>query len=164
MADPVVADSGPLIAFGHLDRFDLFPDVLGQVLVPASVIQECLQKPARSDAVCIQLAIVKGWLVVDASNPNFLISLPCSLGEGECAAITLATKLGCPVLLDDKLARRAAQLVGVKVVGSVGVLLKAKQLGKIEQVATMLELLQSKGYHLSPDLIEQSLCVAGEQQ
>ncbi len=163
MADMVVADAGPLIAFGHLNGFDLFPEVLGRVLVPEQVIQECLQKPDRPDAVCIQLAVEKEWLTVEQCDSHFLDSLPPSLGEGESAAITLAIKQHCPVLMDDKLARQAAKFVGLSIVGTVGVLLKAKQIGRLEHVAPALELLRSKDYYLSPLLIEKVLLLAGEQ-
>ncbi|MEE8343030.1 MAG: DUF3368 domain-containing protein [Gammaproteobacteria bacterium] len=159
----VVADAGPLIAFGHLKGFDLFPDVLGRVLVPEQVLAECLRNPARPDALHIQSAIDKRWLTVERCDSDFLESLPPSLGEGECAAITLAMRQGCPVLMDDKLARRAAKLVGLKVVGTAGVLLKAKQIGRLSQVEPSLKILQSRGYHLSPVLIEEVLSLAGEK-
>jgi len=163
LADMVVADAGPLIAFGHLDGFDLFPDVLGQVLVPEQVIQECIQKPDRPDTIRIQMAVEKGWLTVESCDSHSLVSLPPSLGEGEAAAITLALKQHCPVLMDDKLARQAAKLVGLSVVGTVGVLLKAKQIGRLKQIASVLELLRSKDYYLSHLLVEKALLLAGEQ-
>lgn len=70
---------------------------------------------------------------------------------------------GCPVLMDDKLARRAAKLVGLKIVGTAGVLLKAKQIGRLSRVKPSLELLQSRGYRLSPVLMEEVLSLAGEK-
>lgn len=164
MADRVVADAGPLIAFGHLNGFDLFPEILGRVLVPEQVMRECLYNPDHPDAESIQSAIDKQWLTVVQCNSEYLGALPPSLGEGECAAITLATQQGCPILVDDKLARSAARQVGLRIVGTLGMLLKAKKIGRLTELETALVLLQSRGYRLSADLIEEVLILAGEKQ
>ncbi|VAW82993.1 hypothetical protein MNBD_GAMMA13-1244 [hydrothermal vent metagenome] len=55
--------------------------------------------------------------------------------------------------MDDKLARRAASHLGLQVIGTGGVLTKARQMGRIPAVAPLLERLRAKGYHLSPGLI-----------
>lgn len=75
MADMVVVDAGPLITCGNLNGFDLFPDVLGQVLVPEQVLHECLRDHARPDALHIQSAIEKRWLTVERCDSDFLESL-----------------------------------------------------------------------------------------
>jgi predicted nucleic acid-binding protein len=45
------------------------------------------------------------------------VDWPPGLGAGEQAAIRLAQQLGCQVLMDDKLARRAAASAGLSVIG-----------------------------------------------
>lgn len=163
MAKVVVADAGPLIAFAHLELFSLFPSVLGTVLVPDAVLRECLHVPTRPDAVAIQSAIEAGWLQVkDCHDPPYN-DLPPSLGDGERAAIGMARELDCPVLINDKLARRVAGSVGLQVIGTGGVLIKAKRAGKITTVASLLDTLQTCGYHLAPDLITRILQLSGEQ-
>ena len=42
MAKPVVADAGPLIAFGRIGKLDLLSQVLGRILMPKAVVDECL--------------------------------------------------------------------------------------------------------------------------
>ena len=42
MGRTVVADAGPLIAFARLDLLALLPEMLGTLLVPEVVLNECL--------------------------------------------------------------------------------------------------------------------------
>ncbi len=162
MAETVVADAGPLIAFAHLDLLSLLPEILGRVIVPDIVLQECLHIPSRLDAMMIKSAADGGVLTVQASNETSLEGLSSSLGAGEQSAISIALALGCAVLMDDKLARRAASHLGLRVIGTGGVLIKARKMDRIPEVAPLLEQLRAKGYHLSPGLIASILQHTGE--
>ena len=48
MGKSVVADAGPLIAFGRIEKRELLPQVLGEVFVPHTVATECLTEYLRS--------------------------------------------------------------------------------------------------------------------
>jgi len=158
----IVADTGPLIAFAHLDIYSILPSILGTIIVPRVVLAECLFVPSRPDAVVIQSAVDNGQLKIDDGINVVDTELSPSLGNGEQAAIQWAKELKCPVLLDDKLPRRVAQSQGLLVIGTAGVLIKAKKGGKINTIAPFLEKLQREGYHLSPRLVTQILALAGE--
>jgi len=162
LAETVVADAGPLIAFAHLELLPLLPELLGRVIVPVSVLQECLYIPTRPDAVTIQAALDEGVLVAQATTDTPLEGLSSSLGAGEQSAISLALSLECAVLMDDRLARRAARHLGLRVIGTGGVLIKARQSGLIPEVGPLLEQLCAKGYRLSSGLIATILQYAGE--
>lgn len=158
----IVADTGPLIAFAHLEFFEILPSIIGTVIVPKAVISECLYVPSRPDAIVIQSAISQGWLTVDESVLSSSADFSPSLGDGEQAAIILAKELNCPILLDDKLARHIAQGLGLSVIGTAGVLIKAKQSGAISAVTPMLNKLQNNDYYFSTLLVTQILKLAGE--
>ena len=162
LAEIVVADAGPLIAFARLDLLSLLPEILGRIIVPDMVLKECLHIPARPDAVAIKSAVDVGVLTVQVSNDTHLEGLSPSLGAGEQAAISIALNIDCAVLMDDKLARRAATHLGLQVIGTGGVLIKARQMGRISEVAPLLEQLRTKGYHLSSGLIARILQYTGE--
>jgi uncharacterized protein len=67
------------------------------------------------------------------------------------------------VLLDDKLARQMARRLGVPVTGTLGVLLRAKQVGLVVELRSLLARLQSEGdYYIDPGIIEKALLAAGE--
>ena len=162
LAEIVIADAGPLIAFAHLELLSLLPEILGRIIVPDKVLQECLHIPTRQDAVSIKSAVDMGVLTVQVSNDTPLEGLSSSLGAGEQSAISPALRLDCAVLMDDKLARRAASHLGLRVIGTGGVLIKARQMGRISEVAPLLEKLRAKGYHLSSGLISRILQYTGE--
>jgi uncharacterized protein len=54
------------------------------------------------------------------------------------------------VILDDALARNYAQQMNIKLTGTLGILLKAKQSGYITQIAPILEQLETLRFRLSP--------------
>ena len=163
MASVVVADTGPLIAFAYLDLYALFPRVLGEVLVPEAVMKELHIDSDRPDVVCIQTALKRQWLRVKEMALPVENDFPLSLGPGEQAAVQLASEMKCPVLMDDKLARRFATAQGLIVIGTAGVLLKAKQMGELAEVIPLLRHLQVKGYYFSPALMERVGRIAGEE-
>jgi predicted nucleic acid-binding protein len=85
-----------------------------------------------------------------------------ALGDGEAAAITLARNLGVRVLLDDGPARAAARELSVEVIGTGGVLVRAKQMGRLAAVKPLLLELQRNGYHLSDAVVREILARCGE--
>lgn len=162
MVERVVADAGPLIAFGRIRRLDLLPQVLGKVLVPDAVATECLADPGKPGARAIDEALRSGLLVRTPDPAPDLLPYPV-LDAGESAAIRLALHLSAAVLLDEKVGRKIAANLGVRVIGSAGVLLAAKQRGLIEGVGPILDAFTANGYHYSADLIRAILERAGER-
>jgi hypothetical protein len=66
------------------------------------------------------------------------------------------------VVIDERLARRHAKRLGMRLTGTLGVLLKAKQMGEIDAVAPLIQQLRQGGIRLGEDLIAQVLILAGE--
>nr|WP_272503848.1 DUF3368 domain-containing protein [Salinibacter ruber] len=58
--------------------------------------------------------------------------------------------------------RRVARQLDCSVTGVIGVLLRAKELGRIEAVTPLLESMQSQGYWLSDEIIEHARELADE--
>ncbi|HLL73696.1 MAG TPA: DUF3368 domain-containing protein [Pyrinomonadaceae bacterium] len=84
------------------------------------------------------------------------------LDEGEAEAIALASEQGHTIVLDDSQARAAARNLGLKVVGTIGILLKAKRGGVIPAIRPVIEALELNGFYLSDALREEALRLAGE--
>ncbi len=81
-----------------------------------------------------------------------------SLDVGEAAVIQLAIKQNIKtVCIDERTGRRAALAVGLKVVGSLGLLGKAKTLGLISEVRPFIEKAKSGGIFYDDNLIESFL-------
>ena len=85
------------------------------------------------------------------------------LGPGERAVIEQALGLGVEqVVMDDLAARRVAQQLGLKPVGTLGILLAAKLTGAIPSVSEKIEALKAVGMYLSEPLVRHILSEAGE--
>lgn len=77
----------------------------------------------------IKEAVREGWLretsLKDIKEKAFFESLSVSLGFGEASSIAVAKVRGFVFACDDKVARREASLLGVRLTGTVGILMKA---------------------------------------
>jgi predicted nucleic acid-binding protein len=163
LAEIVVADAGPLIAFGRLDKLALLRAIFDAVIVPEAVYEETQSRPDLPDALAIRAAVQGGSLNVVAPGPDRAdLPIDIELGDGEAAAIALAARLGYGVLIDDSQARAAAALLKLRVIGTVGVLVLARERGLIPALAPLLEALRGSGYYLSEPLLRAALQRAGE--
>ena len=87
-----------------------------------------------------------------------------TLLRGTFAELSLAMELHADYLLvDERAARRAARALGLRVIGTLGVLLAAKRKRLITEVRPLLDELLRKGFWVSPRLVRQSLLAAGEE-
>jgi hypothetical protein len=86
------------------------------------------------------------------------------LDRGEAESISLALELKADLLLlDEKEGRRAAQRLGLRTLGVVGLLLEAKETGGIEHIRPHLDALrQIAGFYLSESLYQATLDAASE--
>lgn len=85
------------------------------------------------------------------------------LDLGEAETIVLARELNATwVLMDEKKGRRKLDQLGIQKLGTVGILLKAKQVGILPSIRTDLERLHSQGFSIGPAVINAILAEAGE--
>ncbi len=159
----VVADASPLIAFARIDHLEILAKTLGSIVVPQSVVDECMGDQSKPGAARIQKSIQINLVSVhnDPTTDQF-IQLKTFLGSGESAAITLALKLNAGLLVDEKLARNAAAQLNIKIIGTAGVLLLAKRKKLIPKVLPLINQLKKSGYYLSQSLINEITKMARE--
>lgn len=159
MADLVIADAGPLIALSRVIRLSLLTEVFAQVFVTRTVLAECLARPDRPEGRDIEAAVLAGWITVHAD-------VPCSFGwdldPGEASAIAAALSARAGVLMDDRAGRRVATDLGIPVIGVLGVLVRAKRLGKLDKIRPLTDQLVTSGYFLSAQVVAEGLQLAGE--
>jgi predicted nucleic acid-binding protein len=83
------------------------------------------------------------------------MALRKELGAGETAVLALAYKSGADlVILDDLQARLVAAELGLKITGTLGVLLAAHQQGLEPNLPQALTDLQAAGFHVGSMLLE----------
>lgn len=149
MTETAVVDSTCLIGLERIGRLDILPALFANVVVPPEVARE--------------FGTFLPWLKVEMPASNALTSaLKMMLDDGEADAIALASERGYGIVLDDRQARRVAKNLGVAVVGTVGLLFRAKRDGIIPAVRPLLENLELNGFYLSSELKEEALRLANE--
>ncbi len=154
MAFVVVCDAGPLIALEQIARLDLLRTLYGQVIVPTVVARE----------VTPTLPVLPEWIEVrgHVGTPRSPLAQG-RLDDGEFAAILLARVLAADVIvLDDLDARIFARRLGLAIVGTAGILLRAKRAGAIAAVRPLLDELLASGLFLGGAVIHEVLEDAGE--
>ena len=67
------------------------------------------------------------------------------------------------VIMDDALARKNAEFLGIRVTGTLGLLLDAKRAGLIDELMPILAQLQELNFRLAPHTREAVLKMAGER-
>jgi predicted nucleic acid-binding protein len=84
------------------------------------------------------------------------------LGRGESAVIATCLHLdGARPVLDDLAARKCARAFGLRVIGTVGLVIAAHRLGHIDDVRKALLDLRAAGMWISDAVIDQALRLAG---
>ncbi len=80
------------------------------------------------------------------------MSLATALGAGEREVLTLALETtDALVLLDDGRARRIGQRLGIRMTGTVGILVRATREGIIPLLEPVLDQLAALGFRLSDE-------------
>lgn len=158
-ASIVVADAGPLIALGRLNRLDLLPRLFVDVQVTATVLDECFAQPERPDAQRIMDALTAGH-IRRCANAERASAGP--LGPGESSAIARAHEIGADLLMDDRAAVTHARAIGLRVIGTLGVLILAKRRGLLQEIRPLVQQMRDGGHFLGDAAVRAALDTAGE--
>jgi predicted nucleic acid-binding protein len=156
-----VVNASPLILLGKTDNLDLLSALADIVVVPRAIVNEVGAKP--DGALILQvLARDPRYCVVDdeAVSPKIL---SWDSGAGETQAIAHARRHGAErAVIDDMEARRCARAMGLTVIGTLGVVGRAKHRGHIERAAPLIERLRETGLYVTEELVQTILQEVGE--
>ena len=158
MAERIVINTGPLIALARMDALNIGAQLPYEFLSPLEVKDE-LDDGASQGYPLISPA----WLLVmPLANPPSPVGL-ANLDKGEAAVIELALEQNIPLVsIDETKGRSAARAVGLRVVGSLGLIARAKTLGLIPAMRPLVEKATRNGVHYHSDLVERVLKEIGE--
>lgn len=148
-----VSNSSPLIALEQIGQLDLLEKLFADIIVPQAVVRET--------APTVQLPT---WMTIQQlAQPIAPQIVSASLGAGESEAISLALEINADlIILDERSARRLAASLGLRIIGTVGILLDAKKYGYITEMRSQLDNLLNFGFRISPQIYNQALIKAGE--
>ena len=149
MSERIVADSTCLIALERIDQIEILPALFESVLIPPAVAQE--------------FGISLPWLKIERLSDQMLVAvLKMMIDDGEAEAIALSQEQKCRIILDDRQARRVGQDIGLRVIGTVGILILAKQRGLLSTIKPVLQNLDDTGFYISAALKAEALYLAKE--
>ena len=148
MPDLVISNTSPLFYLHRLRQVDLLQRLYEQIVVPEAVRDELHIGRVRGEDAP-EIAEYE-WIEVRSVRVPEVIRLITDLGPGEAQVLALALEEpGGLVILDDGFARAVAKARDIRLTGTAGVLLKAKQEGHITAVAPLLNRLIQLGFRLS---------------
>jgi predicted nucleic acid-binding protein len=155
-----VINSSPLILLGKLRRLDILEQMTPSVFVPEAVFREIEVGVYKDATAKSTLAWADSRRISDIDVPHSIVAW--DLGPGESQVIAHCLVKSCRAILDDGKARACAITHSVKVIGVLGILLRAKEQGVISAARPLVMQLRAQGSFLDSRLIEQSLANIGE--
>jgi predicted nucleic acid-binding protein len=93
--------------------------------------------------------------------PDYVLAWDLGAGESQVLSMALAYN-NATVVLDDLPARRCAQTLNVPVIGTLGIILRAKRVGLITAARPLFEELLRTGMYIDPNVVNQALAEVGE--
>lgn len=151
MSKVVISDTSCFIAFDRINQIEILHKIFDSVLTTPTVQQEFGKN-------------LPPWVIItEPTNQNKQIELENILDKGEASAIALALEIqSALIIIDEKKGRKLAKSLNLEVIGSLKVLLIAKQKGFIVAIHPLIQELENQNFRFSKALVEQALTEANE--
>lgn len=163
----MISDSSPLIFFGKLNKIDLLAKLFGKIEITESAYREVIEegeKTHKEEVPLIQSKIENGIISIKRLND---VGIEKSLlikkshpklqdGEADTIALVLQHKKS-EVLIDEKLARKVAELHGIFPIGTLGIILLAykKSILNEDEVDITVRTLISQDFRIGAEVLEE---------
>jgi predicted nucleic acid-binding protein len=155
-----VINASPLILLGKLQRLDLLTLLAPALVVPASVMREVAAGAERDESTAASIAWARNYLQPDV--PMVSSVMQWDLGAGESQVISHCLDSSAVAVLDDGEARACAQAHDLPLIGTLGVILRARKQGVLPAARPLIERLVAAGSFLDRGLVERELARLGE--
>jgi len=158
----VVANTSPIIYLSAINKTDLVKKLFGEIFIPDAVKQEILS--GGKDTFSFREIENKQWIktkkIENELAKKYLLT---DIDDGEAEVIVLAEELKAKIIImDDRLGRKVARLRGFHVVGTLRLLITAKEKGIITEVKPLVERLKEVGFWISEDVYKDILAQSNE--
>ena len=155
-----VVNSTPIISLHDIGLLDVLSKMYNKVYIPYGVYEEvCIDGDICKDV----LLSFHNFSIKHIANENAKRYFKTALHKGEVEVMLLADEMKADVcIIDDKLAREYAKYLGLKLTGTLGVLVKAKERGFIDSVVTYMDSMIRNEIYISKNLYEQIKKLANE--
>ncbi|OGF65713.1 MAG: hypothetical protein A2Y62_10400 [Candidatus Fischerbacteria bacterium RBG_13_37_8] len=157
----IIINTSPWIALTLCNQLDILPHMYSIIYMPEAVKREILAGGKLS--VGAKELRAKRWVKIAKIKDSNKITLLHELDQGEAEVIILAKEKGIDtVLIDEKIARMQAKILGLNVIGTIGLLLKAKNKGIITSIKPSIEQMMQNGIWIREEIFKGILKSAKE--
>ena len=138
----IISDTSCLILLSKIGELNILHTMFGNVAITKTIADEFGDD------------LPEFFNVIDNSNDKLLKVLELDLDKGEASAIALALDSDTPLLIiDDMKGRKMCAKLHLKLTGTMGILLKAVQLGIIQNPDELVAKIQSSNFRISDDIL-----------
>ncbi len=146
----IVSNSTPLIALSKIGMLELLREYFGEVRIPKEVYDEVVTR-GKNLFGAVEVKNAEWIKVEEVRNKIAVESLRDYIDSGEAEAIILAKERNAKLLLiDDSEGRQIAERLGLKITGTIGILLLAARDKKLVFKDTLDDLVAC-GFRLSKE-------------
>jgi len=150
----LVVNASPIIFLAKIEMIEYLPDLFEEIIIPTGVFNEVI---AHDDEASHWISNHgKQYLYEPGSIPGGIYAWDLGRGETEVIACALNMK-DCAVGLDDQAARNCALSYRLKIIGTIGLILRAQKTEVIKNGDPYLNKLITSGYRISESLLQHAL-------
>jgi predicted nucleic acid-binding protein len=161
VSDAWVINASPVILLAKAGLIEHVSTIANPLVVPQPVVLE-INTPRKEDAA-VRWLNSRGMQFIRPPAMELPALSDSGIGAGERSVISwAAANREFTAVLDDYEARVAAQRLGVKVLGTVGVVLRLKQSNLIPEAKSALMTIRNVGGYISDALLREALQRVGE--
>jgi predicted nucleic acid-binding protein len=151
------------------DNIAVITDTSCLIILEKIALLSVLHKLFNTVLTTPEIAIEYGstlpqWItILSVKNKSFQQELSLKVDKGEASAIALAHEIKNQYLITDDLeARKLSIKLGLSVIGSLGILLRAKEAGYITLIKPYVEQMKLTNFRVSDELYKTALLKANE--
>jgi Predicted nucleic acid-binding protein, contains PIN domain len=158
----LVVNTSPWIALSVCGQIPLLEKLYTDVYIPYGVKEEIMAGGKQS--IGVNELKASPWVKVGKISDVEKVKLLYELEKGEAEVIILAKEKGIKqVLLDERVARLQARVLGFDVIGTLGLLLKAKKKGLLSSIKPFITNILDNGIWVKDEIVKGILREAGEE-
>jgi uncharacterized protein len=146
----VFSNTTPFIALAAIGQLELLPQLFGQIHVVEEVIEEC----AAGGLIVVPPLRDFKWIEIVQTPATRAPHVLLELDKGEKATLLAAQESNAGlILMDEKIGRNVAEFLGLAVMGTLGILLRAHKLKLIPSFRQAAGQMQVQGIYFNAALI-----------
>lgn len=147
----IISDTSSLIALTNIGELNILKEIYEEVVITPEIAEEYGIE-------------VPDWIKIkQVRDPQKFKLINLELDKGESSGIALALESNsCLLISDERKGRWMARKLGIRIIGILGVMVKAKEVGLVNKIKPLIEKLEKSDFRMSEKLKIQILERVGE--